>query len=412
LCGTVLPSRDTRLLHVGRHGDDVFRASAAPLYQTATFRQTRGDAFDAFDYTRTDNPTRAILEARLADLEGGTRALAYASGMAAIDAVLALVPVGGRLVVGRDLYGGTLRLVGELARERGIAIADADSSDADALADTIASHRPSWVLVESPTNPHQSVTDIAAAARVAHEHGARLAVDNTMLTGYLQQPLALGADAVLLSATKHLGGHGDVTAGAVVVRDDALGADLARRRNTHGTALAPFEAWLLARGLDTLGVRIDRAQTSALTIARFLAAHPAVSHVRYAGLASHPGHALLEAQARGAGSVVAFETGDAALSLRLVEALRLFSIAVSFGSTVSTASLPFAMSHASVPLGLSATIAPPRADLVRLSIGLEDPRDLVHDLELAFEVACASRSAGANANASAAHHAPAHALSH
>jgi len=396
----------TALLHAGRRGEDPWHASAAPLYQTATFVQSRADRFDAYDYTRTDNPTRALLEGRIAALERGRHALAYASGMAAIDAVLALVPVGGRLVVGRDLYGGTLRLVGELARERGVDVRDEDSGDAAAFARAVREHAPHWVLVESPTNPSQDVTDIAAAARAAHAAGARLAVDNTMLSGWLQQPLELGADAVLVSATKHLGGHGDVTAGAVVVRDAALHAELARRRNTHGTALAPFEAWLLARGLDTLGLRIERSQASALSVARALAARPDVRRVRYAGLASHPGHGLLLRQARGAGTVVAFETGDPDLSLRLVEALRLFHVAVSFGSTVSTASLPFAMSHASVPAGLSATIAPPPRDLVRLSLGLEDPCDLVADLEQAFAAAHAGARAAANAEAGAAAPAP------
>jgi cystathionine beta-lyase/cystathionine gamma-synthase len=387
----------TALLHAGRRGTDPWHASAAPLYQTATFVQSRADRFDTYDYTRTDNPTRALLEGRLAALERGRHALAYASGMAAVDALLALVPVGGRLVVGRDLYGGTLRLVGELARERGVDVRDEDSGDTAAFARAIAEHAPHWVLVESPTNPSQDVTDIAAAARAARAAGARLAVDNTMLSGWLQQPLELGADAVLVSATKHLGGHGDVTAGAVVVRDAGLHAELARRRNTHGTALAPFEAWLLARGLDTLGLRIERSQASALAVARALDARPDVRRVRYAGLASHPGHGLLARQARGAGTVVAFETGDAGLSRRLVEALRLFHVAVSFGSTVSTASLPFAMSHASVPAGLSATIAPPPRDLVRLSIGLEEPCDLVDDLERAFAEAHAAAGAAAPA---------------
>jgi cysteine-S-conjugate beta-lyase len=378
---------------------DPFAASAPPLYQTATFRQSGAERFDAFDYTRTDNPTRAHVEGRIAALERGAHGLLFASGMAAIDGVLALVPTGGRLVIGRDLYGGTLRLVRDLVDERGLELVDVDAADADALARAIDAHRPHLVWLESPTNPLQDVVDLRAAAAACRRAGARLAVDNTMLSSWLQQPSSLGADVVVLSATKHLGGHADLTAGAVVVDDPDLAAALARRRNTRGTALAPFEAWLLDRGLETLHVRVERQMASALAIARHLAERARepgspITGVRYAGLSDHPGHALLASQARGAGSVVCVEFACRQAAVRFVEALRRFAIAVSFGSTRSTASLPSAMSHASVPAGLSATIAPPAAGLVRLSIGLEDPDALGVDLDRALAVAAAKPVGG------------------
>ncbi|QDU86353.1 Cystathionine beta-lyase [Planctomycetes bacterium Pla163] len=382
---------------------DPFAASALPLYQTATFRQSSAERFDAFDYTRTDNPTRAHVERRIAALERGSHGLLFASGMAAIDGVLALVPTGGRLVIGRDLYGGTLRLVRDLVDERGLELVDVDAADADALARAIDAHRPHWVWLESPTNPLQDVVDLRAAAAACRRAGARLAVDNTMLSSWLQQPSSLGADAVVLSATKHLGGHADLTAGAVVVDDPDLAAALARRRNTRGTALAPFEAWLLDRGLETLEVRVERQTHSARSIAERLAVcarEPGspITGVRYAGLTDHPGHALLVKQARGAGSVLCVEFACRGAAVRFVEALERFAIAVSFGSTRSTASLPSAMSHASVPAGLSATIAPPAAGLVRLSIGLEDPRDLVDDVERALVVAATAPLEGSSSS--------------
>jgi len=391
---------------------DPFAASALPLYQTATFAQSQPDRFDAYDYSRTDNPTRAHVEARVAALEGvavdrdgsggstgGSNdgahgdthggALLYASGMAAIDGALALAPSGARVVVGRDLYGGTLRLLGELADERGLRVVDADAAE---LPDAIARERPALVWLESPTNPLQEVFDLRAAARACAAVGARLAVDSTMLTGVLQRPLELGADLVVLSATKHLGGHADLTAGATVTRDAALLERLARRRNARGTALAPFEAWLLDRGLETLALRVERQTASATRLAAHLsdlaadAAHGLV-RVRYAGLPDADGHDLLRAQARGAGSVLALEFDGAARAAAFAGALERFTIAVSFGSTRSTVSVPHAMSHASVPAGLSPTVARPGANLVRLSIGLEDPDALALDLGSALRAA-------------------------
>lgn len=382
------------LLASDLHTSDPLAASAPPLYQTATFRQSGAERFDAFDYTRTDNPTRAHVERRIAALERGTHGLLFASGMAAIDGVLALVPTGGRLVIGRDLYGGTLRLVRDLVDERGLELVDVETSDTSALARAIDEHRPHWVWLESPTNPLQDVVDLRAAAAACRRAGARLAVDNTMLSSWLQQPLRLGADAVVLSATKHLGGHADLTAGAVVVDDPDLAEVLGRRRNTRGTALAPFEAWLLDRGLETLGVRVERQTENAQRLADHLVRRAQdpdspITGVRYAGLEGHPGRALLARQARGAGSVLCVEFEWRATAVCFVEALERFAIAVSFGSTRSTASLPSAMSHASVPSGLSATITAPSVGLVRLSIGLEDAGELVVDLDRALVTAAA-----------------------
>lgn len=378
-----------------RLAGDPFAASALPLYQTATFAQSRPDRFDAFDYTRTDNPTRAHVERRIAALEGAGEdggALLYASGMAAIDAALSLAPSGATVVVGRDLYGGTLRLLGELAAERGVRVVDVDATDSERVAQVIERERPALCWFESPTNPLQDVADLREAARACRAAGARLCVDNTMLTGVLQRPLELGADLVVVSATKHLGGHSDLTAGVAIAREAKLVGELARRRNARGTALAPFEAWLLDRGLETVALRVERQTASAGTIATRLAqriGEPGLGlrDVRYAGLPNAPGHEVLVEQARGAGSVLALEFDDARRAQRFAAALERFTIAVSFGSTRSTVSVPCAMSHASVPEGLSPTIAPPPAQLVRLSIGLEEPGELLRDLDSALRAA-------------------------
>jgi cystathionine beta-lyase len=313
--------------------------------------------------------------------------------MAAVAAVLGELRAGERVLAGDDLYGGSVRLLERILRPRGVDVTYVDATDPSAV-EAACDERVRIGFVETPSNPLQRIAPIRALARVLHARGARLVVDNTMLSPYLQRPLELGADVVVHSATKHLGGHGDVTAGIVVCADDAAGAELAFRRNAEGTALAPFEAWLLARGLRTLGVRLERAQATARAIAGELARHPLVRAVHYAGLASHPGRAVHEEQARGAGSVLALETGSLELSRALVHAVRTFSLTVSFGSVASSISLPCSMSHASVPAQRRAAWGLP-ADLVRLSIGIEDARDLRDDLVGALERAAALvRAAG------------------
>lgn len=374
----------TRCARGGAIETDPHAATSPPLYQTATFAQSRADNFDAYDYTRTDNPTRSAAEDLLAELEGARGALTFSSGMAAIAAVLRETSEGGRLVCGRDLYGGTQRLAHRFLE--GVDVEHVDLSvDADGrcqgLEASLAAQPAAVVFVETPSNPRLEIVDLRAVARTAHAAGARLVVDGTAMTPWLQRPLELGADVVVHSATKGLNGHGDVTAGVAATSDGALLERLAGRRNAEGTALAPFESWLLLRGIRTLGPRIDSAQRTAGRLARWLAAQPWTRAVRYPGLDSHPGASLHAAQAAGGGILIGVETADEQSAKALVERTRLFSIAVSFGGVASSISLPRAMSHASVPEGAA---PPPEATLVRLSIGLEAFADLQADLERAM----------------------------
>ena len=371
----------TRLVRC-RDPRDPYRAVAPPLYQTATFHQPGPDEPGEFDYTRSGNPTRRLVEEQLAGLEGARSAFAYASGMAAIAALTRLVPAGGEIVAGADLYGGTIRLLARTAPRQGIAVRFVDATD-PALVAAALGPSTRLLLVETPGNPSLSICDVAALAAAAHERGALLAVDNSLLSPALQRPLALGADLVVSSTTKFLGGHSDSTGGVVAVDDGELAGELAFQQNAEGTALSPFDSWLLLRGLKTLPLRVERQCRTAALLAARLAAHPLVERVYYPGLPAHPGHLLHRRQASGDGAVLSFTTGDARRSRLVVSAVRHFDLAVSFGSVASAISLPCTMSHASVPAALRARLAP-REDLVRLSIGIEDPGDLWSDLERAL----------------------------
>jgi cystathionine beta-lyase len=371
---------------------DPYSPNSTPIYQTATFAQERADEFGEYDYSRSGNPTRTVLEKHLATLERADRAFAFASGLAALAAVIRLVPAGGHVVAGDDPYGGTYRLLTKLAPRAGVSVSWADATDPDAIAAAI---RPETrlILVETPTNPLQKIIDIRAVAAVAKDNGVLLCVDNSMLSPWLQRPLTLGADIVIHSATKYLGGHSDVTAGVVAVN----GGDIAERiyaiQNGEGAVLGPFDCWVLLRGIKTLGLRVERQQQNAETIARYLAAHPAVTKVHYAGLPEHPGSAIQARQARGAGGVLAFETGDRAVSKRIVESLQYFTISVSFGSVNSLVSLPSAMSHAAIPadvrLSRGENVLPD--DLIRISAGIEDVQDLIEDIDRAL-LTCTGKS--------------------
>ena len=363
---------------------DPFRAISPPIYQTATFRQPAVSQFGEYDYTRTANPTRTLLEQQLAALEGGIHACAFSSGMAAITALTRLLEIGDHIIAGTDLYGGTVRLLDQVLSRSGICISYVDTTDLEQVY-TSLTERTRLALIETPTNPLLRICDIKELAQLAHSAGAILAVDNSMLSPCFQQPLALGADVVIHSATKFLCGHSDVTAGALVTNDARLHRQLAFQQNAEGTGLSPFESWLLLRGMKTLVLRVSRQNASANTIAHFLSQHPAVKDVYYPGLTNHPGYQLHRAQATGDGAVISFTTGDTSLSERFASATHLFDIAVSFGSVGSVISLPAKMSHASIPQSLKERIAPP-PDLVRLSIGIEDVDDLANDLAQAFNV--------------------------
>jgi cystathionine beta-lyase len=374
----------TRCVHF-QADDDPYGAIAPPIYQTATFRQPSAQEFGEYDYTRSGNPTRTLLQAQLAELEGGAHACAFASGMAAITALTRVLNGGDEIIAGDDLYGGTVRLLENVLSRQAISVRYVDTTNLEAVRAAV-SHRTRLILVETPSNPLLRISDIRGLAAIATATGVLLAVDNSMLSPISQQPLALGADVVIHSATKFLCGHSDVTAGALITNDPRVHEQIAFQQNAEGAALSPFDSWLLLRGLKTLALRVERQNDTARKIAQFLEMRTGIREVYHPGLRDHPGHELHRSQAEGDGSVVTFTTGDAEVSRKIVEATKLFTIAVSFGSVGSTISLPYRMSHASIPDHLRQRLAPP-ADLVRVSVGIEDANDLMADLTNALEVA-------------------------
>jgi cystathionine gamma-synthase len=354
-----------------------------PIYQVSTYKQDGvGGLRDGYEYSRTANPTRHALEECLAALEGGRRALAFASGMAAEDCLLrAVCTPGDHVVIPDDAYGGTFRLMARVLAEWGVSYRPVRISDIAAVADALA-ERPARVLwAETPTNPLLSIADISALADVAHQAGALLVVDNTFASPYLQQPLTLGADAVVHSTTKYLGGHSDVVGGAVVVADQALGERLAFLQNTTGAVAGPFDAWLTLRGVKTLAVRMDQHSRNAARVADMLTSHPAVTDVRYPGLPSHPGHEVAAKQMRDFGGMVSFRVrGGESAAVAACGRTRLFTLGESLGGVESLVEHPGRMTHASAagsPLEVP-------DDLIRLSVGIETGADLVEDLRQAL----------------------------
>jgi cystathionine beta-lyase len=373
----------TRCVQLGR-GHDAYGAIVPPIYQTATFEQPTATEFGEYDYTRSGNPTRTLLEQQLADLEDAAYTSCFASGMAALTALTRIVKAGEEIIAGDDLYGGTVRLLDRLASHQNISVRYVDTTNGVELRKAVT-HRTRLVLIETPSNPLFRISDIRELSQIAQEAGAYLAVDNSMLSPVFQRPLNFGADIVVHSATKFLCGHSDVTAGALITNDPALHRQISFQQNAEGAGLSPFESWLLLRGLKTLALRVERQNASAEKVARFLQSRNEVLKVFYPGLRDHPGREIHRRQAGGNGAVVSFTTGDDELSSEIVESTKLFKVAVSFGSVGSTISLPCRMSHASIPSALRDRLAPP-SDLVRLSVGIEDPGDLLDDLERAFEL--------------------------
>lgn len=375
---------DTKLVQsVGCPGDP-HRAVSTPIYQTATFEQEGALEFSEYDYSRSGNPTRTVLEKQLAELEHGTRAFAFASGLAALTAVTRLLRPGDEILVVDDVYGGTCRLFSKILKRSEISVRYVHGATAEDFARAFNKHT-RLVHIETPTNPLLKIVDIAALSELAHENDALLCVDNTMLSPYLQNPLILGADIVIHSATKFLCGHSDVIAGTVIVRDHTLAEELYLIQNGEGAVLGPFDSYLLLRGIKTLGLRVERQQDNATEIANFLSTHEAVKRTYYPSLLDKKSFAIHSGQARGSGAVVSFETGSLEVSRQVVESLKLFPITVSFGGLQSSVSLPGRMSHASVPPQVAAQRQLPQ-DLIRLSVGIEDAEDLIADLAEALEV--------------------------
>ncbi|MDE1156289.1 MAG: PLP-dependent transferase [Acidobacteriaceae bacterium] len=370
----------TKLLHAPSKLSDPYEAMATPIYQTATFAQEHADSFGSFDYSRSGNPTRAILEEQVAALEHGTHGYAFASGMAALAALMRLLRPGDEVLADWDVYGGTSRLLASSLERANIRVHYANATDTTSFASSITSST-RLILLESPTNPLLRILDLQAIANIAKAAGCLFAVDNSTLSPYLQNPLELGADLVIHSATKYLGGHSDVTGGLILVKAEKLAKEIAFIQNSEGSALGPFDSFLILRGLKTLKLRMDAQQQNAMKIAEYL------SHryeVHYPGLTTHPGHDIQLRQARGFGSVLSFRAKTVEQAKRVTENTKLFKIAVSFGSVHSTISMPSAMSHASVPADLREARGIP-AELVRLSIGAEDAEDLIEDLERSLQ---------------------------
>ena len=377
-------SIESRCIHL--EGDDRasrFGAVSFPIYQTATFAHPALGESTGYDYSRVQNPTRQQLEKTVASLEQGTDAVAFSSGMAAILAVMELFAPGDHIVTEADLYGGTPRLFHTVSEPRGITFTSVSFSDGIGRAAAAIRPETKALYIETPTNPMMNVTDIRAAAELAHAHGALLVVDNTFLSPYLQNPLALGADIVVHSGTKYLSGHNDTLAGFAVVKDADLAARLREISKTIGANLAPFDSWLLLRGIQTLAVRMDRAEENALALAEWLKLQPQVTRVIYPGLPEHPGHALMQRQARGFGAMLTFEVHDKRDVPVLLKTVKLIRFAESLGGTESLLTYPITQTHADVaPEVLAANGLTDR--ILRLSVGIENVNDLIADLAQAF----------------------------
>ncbi|HEX6468119.1 MAG TPA: cystathionine gamma-synthase [Streptosporangiaceae bacterium] len=372
----------TLAIHAGQRPDPATGAVVPPIYQVSTYKQDGiGGLRGGYEYSRSANPTRTALEECLAALEGGARGLAFASGMAAEDTLVRTVcRPGDHVLIPGDAYGGTYRLFDKVLRPWGLDYTPVPLGDVAAVRAAVRP-RTKALWVETPTNPLLGVADIAALAQVARDAGALLVVDNTFASPYLQQPLALGADVVVHSTTKYLGGHSDVVGGALVAADAALGERLAFHQNAMGAVAGPFDAWLTLRGVRTLGVRMDRHCANAAAVAELLLRNPRVSEVAYPGLPGHPGHEVAVKQMRGFGGMVSFRLADGEdAAVAVCERAKLFTLGESLGGVESLIEHPGRMTHASVagsPLEVP-------ADLVRLSVGIEDVDDLLRDLEQAI----------------------------
>lgn len=372
----------TRVLHTGIEIDEQTGAASVPIFMASTFHQKDIDAGQAYEYSRSGNPTRQGVEHAIATLEGGTRGFAFASGMAAISTCLGLFGMGDHLIATQDIYGGTYRLLTKVLPRFGVETTFVDATDLDAIA---AAARPNTkgLVLETPSNPTMAITDLSLCAALAKERGWVSIVDNTFMTPCLQNPLKLGIDVVVHSATKFLGGHSDLVAGAAVVKDEELGKKIGFLQNAFGGILSPHDSWLLLRGIKTLHVRMEASQQGARRIAQALAVHPKVKKVFYPGLEGHPGYETHKEQASGPGAVLAFDLGSKDSVKSFFSRVKLPLVAVSLGAVESILSYPASMSHAAMePAEREQRGIGP--GLIRLSVGLEDPDDLLTDLEQAL----------------------------
>lgn len=373
--------KKTQLIHGGADIDKNVGAMSPPIYQASTFKQNGVGNF-TYEYARTGNPTREALETLIADLEKGKHGFAFASGMAAIAATMDLLQAGDHILVTDDVYGGTYRYMTKILKNRNIAATFVDSSNLDQVRMSI---RPETraIFIETPTNPLLKITDIEALAAISKDNNLKLIVDNTFSTPYWQNPIEHGANIVIHSASKYLGGHSDLIAGLIVVDDDELGEEIHYIQNATGGVLAPNDSWLLIRGIRTLGVRMEEIESNTSEVVEFLVNHPQVGKVYYPGLPDHPNHEVHAEQAGGSSGMVSFTVENEEKALDVLNKVKYFTLAESLGAVESLISLPAKMTHASIPrerrleLGIE-------DGLIRISVGLEDVQDLVEDLEQAL----------------------------
>ena len=376
---------NTKVIHGGQHHDPSTGAVMPPVYQTSTFVQTSpGQPLGDYEYSRASNPTRTALENALASIENGTRGLAFSSGLAATDCILRSFKAGDEVIAMDDLYGGTYRMFSRVYKDSGIKFHFVDMTDIEKLKSLI-NENTKLIWVETPTNPLMKLADIQEIAKITKENKVWLAVDNTFATPYLQKPLDLGADIVMHSATKYLGGHSDVIAGALIVKDEALGEQLHFQQFATGATLGPMDSFLVLRGIKTLSLRVQRHCENGEKVVEFLSNHPKIKTVYYPGLASHPFHEIAKKQMKAFGGMVSFTfvSDKKEDSISFLEKLKVFTLAESLGGVESLANHPALMTHASIPADKRAEVGI-TDDLVRLSVGIEDAEDLIADLEQAL----------------------------
>jgi cystathionine gamma-lyase / homocysteine desulfhydrase len=375
--------RKTKLIHGGISSDPLTGAVSIPIYQVSTYKQDGIGGHKGYEYSRTGNPTRHALEELIKDIEGGYAGFAFGSGMAAVTAVIMMFNSGDHVLLTDDVYGGTFRVLTKVLNRFGIEATFVDTSNLENIKNEIRPNTKA-LYIETPTNPLLKITDIEAASTIAKEHGLLTIVDNTFATPYWQNPIEQGADIVLHSATKYIGGHSDVVAGLVVVNSEKLALDLHFVQNSTGGVLGPQDSWLLIRGIKTLGVRMEEHEANTKAVVEFLQGHPSVKKVYYPGIESHPNHEIAKKQTRGFGGMVSFDVGSEEKAAELLSKVKYFTLAESLGAVESLISVPSKMTHASIPkerreeLGIT-------DGLVRISVGLEDAEDLVDDLKQALE---------------------------
>jgi cystathionine gamma-lyase / homocysteine desulfhydrase len=373
----------TKLIHGGIPNDPHTGAVSVPIYQVSTYKQEGIGGHKGFEYSRTGNPTRHALEELIKDLENGHAGFAFGSGMAAITAVMMLFDSGDHVILTDDVYGGTFRVMSKVLNRFGIESTFVDTSNLETI-DAVVKENTKAIFLETPTNPLLKITDIKGVVKFAKEHQLLTIVDNTFSTPYWQNPIDLGADIVLHSATKYIGGHSDVVAGLVVVNSEKLATDLHFVQNSTGGVLGPQDSWLLIRGIKTLGIRMEEIEANTAQIVKFLNEQVAVKKVFYPGLESHPNHEISKKQARGFGGMVSFDVGSEENAEKILSKVKYFTLAESLGAVESLISVPAKMTHASIPAERRAELGITDG-LVRISVGLEDVEDLIEDLMQALQ---------------------------